>query len=153
MRVLAERDADLAVLAWILAGLVGASSAPVWTAAGRRIGRVRALLGAILLLALGIALCGLAAAPAAAVPAGLLLGGTFMGITALALEQAQATAPEARAPAVAFVTGTFGIGQVSGPLLSGILLDTAGPFPALLVPAALTAAGMLFLVPDLGRGR
>jgi MFS family permease len=151
VRVLAERDADLAVLAWILAGLVGAPSAPVWVAAGRRIGRIRALVGAILLLALGTALCGLAAAPLAALPAGLLLGGTFMGITALALEEAQATTPEARAPAAAFVTGTFGIGQVLGPLLSGVLLDTLGPFPALLAPAALAAAGMLFLLPDLRR--
>jgi MFS family permease len=151
VRVLAERDADLAVLAWILAGLVGAPSAPVWVAAGRRIGRIRALVGAILLLALGTALCGLAAAPLAALPAGLLLGGTFMGITALALEEAQATTPEARAPAAAFVTGTFGIGQVLGPLLSGVLLDTLGPFPALLAPAALAAAGVLFLLPGLRR--
>lgn len=151
VRVLAERDGDLAVLAWIVAGLVGAPSAPVWTATGRRIGRIRTLLVAMLLLALGTALCGLAASPAAALPAGLLLGGTFMGITALALEQAHATTPEARAPAAAFVTGTFGIGQVLGPLLSGVLLDTIGPFPALLAPAVLTAAGVAFLLPDLRR--
>lgn len=52
---------------------------------------------------------------------------------------------------MAFVTGTFGIGQISGPLLSGILLDTAGPFPALLAPAVLTAAGVAFRLPDLRR--
>lgn len=151
VRVLAARDPDLATLAWILAGLVGAVSAPLWTAAGRRFGRSGSLLVAISLLALGTALTGLAARPIPALLAGLLLGGTFMGITALALEQARAVAPRTPAAAAAFVTGSFGLGQVTGPLLSGALLDLAGPLPALLAPAVVAALGSTFLLPDLRR--
>lgn len=151
VRVLAARDPDLATLAWIAAGLVGAVSAPLWTAAGRRLGRCPALVAAILLLALGTALTGLAARPVPAVLAGLSLGGTFMGITALALEQARAAAPRTPAGAAAFVTGCFGLGQVAGPLLSGLLLDLAGPVAALLAPAAIAAAGAAFLLPELRR--
>lgn len=151
VRVLAAHDAELATLAWIVAGLVGAVSAPLWTAAGRRLGRCRALVAAILLLALGTALAGLAARPAPALLAGLLLGGTFMGITALALEQARAVAPRTPAGAAAFVTGTFGLGQVLGPLVSGFLLDRADPLPALLLPAAVAALGAGALLPDLRR--
>lgn len=153
VRVLAARDGELATLAWIAAGLIGAPSAPAWTALGRRIGRPVALVLAIGLLAAGTALAGLAVGPAGTTLAGLLLGGTFMGITALALEQARAAAPEAPAAAAAFVTGTFGIGQVLGPLLSGVLLDLAGPAPALSAPALLAVAGAAFLLPELGRGR
>lgn len=151
VRVLAARDADLAALAWIAAGLVGAVSAPLWTAAGRSLGRGPALMVAILLLGLGTASTGLAVRPAGAIAAGLLIGGTFMGITALALEQARAAAPRTPAGAAAFVTGAFGLGQVLGPLLSGRLLDLAGPAPALLAPAAVAVAGALVLLPDLRR--
>lgn len=151
VRVVAARGADLATLAWVAAGLVGAISAPLWTAFGRRLGRCVALVIAILLLALGTALTGLAARPLPALAAGLLIGGTFMGITALALEQARAAAPSTPAGAAAFVTGSFGIGQVLGPLLAGVLLDLAGPLPALLVPAAVAALGAALLAPDLRR--
>jgi MFS family permease len=151
VRVLAARDPDLATLAWIAAGLVGAVSAPLWTASGRRFGRCPSLLAAILLLALGTALTGLAAHPLPALSAGLLLGGTFMGITALVLEQARAVAPRTPAAAAAFVTGTFGLGQVTGPLLSGALLDLAGPVTSLLAPASVAALGAAFLAPDLRR--
>lgn len=151
VRVMAVRDADLATVAWILAGLVGATSAPLWVAAGRRLGQAAALAAAILLLAIGTALAGTSDALPAMVAAGLLLGGTFMGITALALDLARRSAAEAPAGAAAFVTGTFGLGQVLGPLISGVLLDWAGPLPALLAPALLAASGAAFLLPDLRR--
>ncbi len=150
VRVLAAHDAELATWAWILAGLVAAPSVPLWNLAGRRLGRSRALAAACLLQALGVALAGFPVTAPATAAAGLLLGGTFMGVTTLALERARLLQPGAPAGAAAYVTVTFGLGQLSGPALSGLLLDYAGPTPALLVPALVGALGALLLRPDLG---
>lgn len=148
VRVFAGREPELATLAWIGAGLVAAPSAPAWAALGRRIGRPGALALAILVLAAGTASAGLHGAASAIALSGLLIGATFMGITTLALDQARTVAVEAPAAAAAFVTVSFGIGQVLGPLLAGLLLARFGPLEAMLVPAFLALLGAAVLVPD-----
>ncbi|MCS6780130.1 MAG: YbfB/YjiJ family MFS transporter [Geminicoccaceae bacterium] len=149
VRVFAGRDPELATLAWIGAGLVAGPSAPLWAALGRRIGGPSALALAILVLAAGTAFAGIPAAASAIVVSGLLIGATFMGITTLALDQARTASIEAPAAAVAFVTVSFGTGQVLGPLLAGLLLERFGPLEAMLVPAVLALLGASVLLADM----
>lgn len=148
VRVFAGRDPELATLAWIGAGIVAAPSAPLWAALGRRIGRPDALALAILVLAAGTASAGVHGAASVILISGSLIGTTFMGITTLALDQARTITIEAPAAAAAFVTVSFGIGQVLGPLLAGLLLARFGPLEAMLVPALLALSGAAVLVPD-----
>jgi MFS family permease len=143
-----------ATLAWIVAGATAAPSTLLWARLGRRLGSRAALAVAIALLALGTGLGALDASPATALAAGLLIGGTFMGVTALAMGRARELAPPgAGARAAGLVTVAFGLGQVAGPALSGHLLATAGPGPALLVPAGVALLGAAGLAADRSTGR
>jgi MFS family permease len=146
VRVFAASGPAHATLAWMAAGIVAAPSAPFWSLVGRRIGLGRALVASTLLLAAGVGLGGLSQAIGPAVLSGFLLGGTFMGISLLALDLARRIAPEAPARSGAFVTLVFGIGQTCGPLISGYLLASHGPLPAMLLPAAIAAASCLLMI-------
>jgi MFS family permease len=73
--------------------------------------------------------------------AAMLLGGTFLGITALGFAAARAFAPEDQRRAFALTTAGFGVGQIIGPVVGGLLLDCTGGFAA----ASLLAAGALLM--------
>jgi MFS family permease len=146
----AAGDPAKATLAWIVAGAAATPSTLLWARLGQRLGARLALVLAIALLAVGTGLGALDSSPGTALASGLLLGGTFMGVTALAMGRARELAPGAAARAAGLVTVAFGIGQIAGPAISGHLLATAGPGPALLVPAAVALAGCLALVADNG---
>jgi len=77
--------------------------------------------------------------------AAALLGGTFMGLTALGLAEARVLAAANPRPAFALMTAAFGVGQVAGPVLAGVLSDRTGGFGAasLLAAAALVAAAVV----------
>jgi predicted MFS family arabinose efflux permease len=77
--------------------------------------------------------------------AAVLVGGTFMGLTSLGLMRARELARNDAGQAMAAVTGAFGIGQIVGPLLAGILSDALGGFtaPSILAAGALVLAAWL----------
>ncbi|MEP2723725.1 YbfB/YjiJ family MFS transporter, partial [Roseibium sp.] len=78
--------------------------------------------------------------------ASALLGATFMGITALGLMEARKLTTGDPRRILALMTASFGLGQVIGPWLAGVLYDLSGNFQA----ASLTAAGALVLAAALG---
>ena len=96
-------------------------------------------------LVLGVAAGGLWTTPVGALLAAALLGGTFMGITALGFAAARAMAPDDQRRAFALTTAGFGVGQIAGPVMAGLLLDRTGSFaaPSLLAAAALLLAALL----------
>jgi predicted MFS family arabinose efflux permease len=143
--------AQLAPWAWTLAGLAAAPSALLWSALGRRAGLRAALVTAHLAQAGGMALPALSPSALAAAVGALFFGGTFMGIATLTMSAARAIAPRDLARTVGSLTAVYGVGQIAGPALAGVISHRTGsPGPAVLAAAAAVAVGGAVLVPRRG---
>jgi predicted MFS family arabinose efflux permease len=126
---------------WIVVGLAVIPSAVLWAALAGRAGAARALAGAYALQAIGIVLP-IAGGAWAAFASAVLFGGTFAGITAVTLTLAGQLAPSRSALLVGMLTAVFGLGQMIGPVLGGVIASRAQSFtPALAAAAALVLAG------------
>jgi predicted MFS family arabinose efflux permease len=137
----------LEAMVWIIVGLAAIPSTTVWGRAGRRFGVLRAYGLACFCAAAGVAVGGAWPAAAGALLASVLLGGTFMGITALGFAAARGLAPQRQRRAFAAMTAAFGVGQASGPVIAGWLMDRTQGFlaPSLLGAAALALAAAIAL--------
>jgi hypothetical protein len=132
---------------WIMVGLAAAPSVMFWTFVARCIGipgafATAALTGAAGVLASVVWPSGVGISLAAA-----LVGGAFMGLTVLGLIRRRELAPGDPRPVVAAMTRAFGVGQIIGPALAGVVWDALDGFS---VPS-LTAAGGLVLAAWLAR--
>ncbi len=152
---------------WIVVGLAAAPSVAFWGWLGRRIGIPAAFAIAALAEAVGVLASVAWPSVAGICLAALLVGGTFMGLTALGLvrgrelaelEMGQAGTDLGQMPrgktvsrdprrVLAAMTGAFGVGQIVGPTLAGVLSDALGGFA---VPSVM-AAGALVLAAWLAR--
>jgi predicted MFS family arabinose efflux permease len=135
---------------WIVVGLAAAPSVLLWTWLGRRIGIPAAFATAALAEAAGVLASVAWPSPGGICVAAVLVGGTFMGLTALGLmrgrELAQGSDPRR---VMAAMTGAFGVGQIVGPALAGVVSDALGGFtvPSVAAAAALVLAAWLALPP------
>jgi len=126
---------------WIVVGLAVIPSVVLWAALAGRVGYARALAGAFGLQAAGIALP-IAGGAGAAFASAVLFGGTFAGITALTLALAGQLAPGHSARLIGMLTAIFGVGQMIGPVLAGVIVSRAQDFtPALAAASGLVLAG------------
>ncbi len=126
---------------WIVVGLAVIPSAVLWAALAGRAGYARALAGAYVLQAIGIALP-IAGGAGAAFASAVLFGGTFAGITALTLTLGGHLAPSRSARLIGMLTAVFGLGQMIGPVLGGVIAHRAQDFtPALAAASALVLTG------------
>lgn len=138
-----------AAAAWIVAGLAAIPSAWLWTRAARRRGPLPPLIGAHLLQAIGVALPAVFPHPAGVVIGAILFGGTFMGIVTLTFAVAGEISPAARTRAIALLTTIYGVGQIVGPAVAGVLVARTGNYDlALLLAAGAIVAGAVLLLPD-----
>ncbi len=130
---------------WLVVGLAAVPSVALWGWGGRRFGLARSFAAACLVEAAGVAASVLWPGAAGALVAAALLGGTFMGLTALGLAGGRALSAADPRRTLAVLTAAFGIGQIVGPALAGLLHDRTGSFglPSLLAAAALLAAGAM----------
>ncbi len=135
----------LEAVVWLVVGLAAAPSTAVWGRIATRTGPLRAYALACLLEAVGVATGGLWSTPAAALLAAILLGGTFMGITALGFAAARALGPHQQRRSFALITAGFGLGQIAGPIVAGVLLDRTHGFaaPSLLAAGAVAIAAVI----------
>lgn len=138
---------------WIVAGCAAIPSALLWSLAARRYGTLQPLVAAYVLQAIGIVLPVFFPQPAGVFIGAILFGGTFMGIVGLALASGGAMLPSARGRVIGLMTGVYGIGQIIGPSVAGVIAARTGSFDlSLMIAAAAVSAGALLLVPDaLGR--
>ena len=146
----------LEAMTWLAVGLAAVPSTAVWARIGSRIGALPAYAAACLLEAAGVAAGGLWVSAAGVMAAAILLGGTFMGITALGFTAARALAPHQQHRCFATITAGFGLGQIIGPSVAGVLLDRTHSFagPSLLAAAAVAiAAGLAFRLAGADRSR
>ena len=132
---------------WLIVGLAAVPSVALWGWAGRRLGLARSFALACLIAAVGVAASVAWPGAAGALTAAALLGGTFMGLTALGLAGGRALSADDPRRTFAALTAAFGIGQIVGPALAGLLHDRTGSFglPSLLAAAALLLAGAMAL--------
>ena len=145
----------LDALVWILVGVAAVPSVGLWTALGRRISVPVAFALACLVEAAGVALSVLATGAAGVLLGAAFLGGTFMGLTALGLVGARALSASDPRRVLALMTAAFGLGQILGPALAGLLHDRTGAFtlPSLLAAGALILAALLAGLTGMGRAR
>jgi MFS family permease len=124
-------------------------SVAVWGRVARRVGNARAYAAACLLLAVAVAASVLSPGVAGIIVSALLLGGTLMGLTALGLIEARRLSLGDPRRTLAVMTASFGLGQIVGPTVAGVLHDATGSFlaPSLWAVGALLVAAMLTLVP------
>lgn len=144
----------LEAVVWLVVGLAAAPSTAVWGWIGHRAGPLRAYALACLLEGLGVAAGGLWPSAAGALLAALLLGGTFMGITALGFAAARALGPHQQHQSFAVITAGFGLGQIVGPSVAGVMLDRTHSFaaPSLLAAAAVVLAAAIAFGVSRGAG-
>lgn len=114
---------SFAPYSWVAVGLAAVPSTLFWPYLARRIGSQRALLSAYALQAVGIFVSIHAETVIEVVFAAISFGGTFMGIVAMTLAEGNQRMPGEGGRAAAFLTASFGVGQVLGPVLAGILAD------------------------------
>lgn len=132
-------------LAWLLVGLTAAPSVALWTWIAGRLGLHRAFALACLVEAVGVAASVVSTEPLALALAAALLGGTFMGLTALGLVGARRLSGGDPRRILAAMTAAFGLGQIVGPALAGLVHDATGSFwlPSMAAVAALLLAAAL----------
>ena len=126
---------------WIVVGLAVIPSVALWAELAGRAGYARALACAYALQAVGIVLP-ISGGAGAAFASAVLFGGTFAGITALTLALAGHLAPKHSARLIGILTAVFGVGQMIGPVLAGLIVSRAQSFaPALAAASALVLTG------------
>lgn len=126
---------------WLAVGLAAIPSVAFWTWLGRRASLRASFALACLAEAAGVAMSVLGADPLPVMAGAVLLGGTFMGLTALGLIFAREIAPGDPRVALAWMTAAFGLGQMIGPALAGVVFEATGSFTG----SSLTAALALIL--------
>jgi len=126
----------LEMVVWLVVGLAAVPSTAGWSWIAVRLGVLRAYALACLIEAAGVAMGGLWPSQIGALTAAALLGGTFMGITALGFAAARAMAPHQQRRSFAVITAAFGLGQIAGPTVAGVMLDRTQSFAGASVLAA-----------------
>lgn len=130
---------------WLMVGLATIPSIPLWQRLGQRIGLLQAYAIVCLIEAAGVVASVEWVDFAGICLAALLLGGTFMGLTALGIMAARQLGGQRPQRAIALTTACFGLGQMAGPTVAGVLSEYTGNFrsASLLAAAALVLAAIL----------
>lgn len=132
---------------WAAFGLGAVPSCFLWHGLRERLGTRLALAFNLGLQAIGVALPALDNGVAACLLSALLVGGTFMGTVTIAMAAARGESLQ-RPQLAAWMTASYGVGQIAGPLLAQALHDRYQHFaPALLCAAAGLALGALLGLP------
>lgn len=114
-------DPQIFGLAWPLFGLAAAASTVVAAWYLGRANRVRVWAISHLVMAVGVVLPSLKLCTASVGIAALLVGSTFMVITMLGMQEARARQPANATGILAKMTAAFAIGQLAGPVATGVL--------------------------------
>jgi len=126
---------------WLATGLAGIPSVWLWAIAARRWGLASVFAVGCVVEAIGVVASVALGGYAGPLIGGVLLGGTFIAITAMGLQFGRQLAGEAPRRVIALMTAAFGVGQIAGPVVAGVVADRSGDF----VLASLIAAVVLLV--------
>jgi MFS family permease len=135
---------------WLAAGLAGLPSVWLWGFFAKRFGAARAFSVGCVVEAVGVAASVSLGGYAGPLLGGVLLGATFIAVTTFGLQLGRQIAPQAPRRAFAMMTAAFGVGQILGPVVAGLIADQTGSFtaPSLLAAAVLMVSGGIVLGTD-----
>ncbi|TKT81089.1 YbfB/YjiJ family MFS transporter [Aquamicrobium sp. LC103] len=124
---------------WLATGLAGLPSVWIWNRLARRFGLTAVFAAGCVVEAVGVVASVSLGGYAGPLIAAVLLGGTFIAVTAIGLQLGRELAGAAQRRALALMTAAFGVGQILGPIVAGIVADRTGSFvaPSLLAAFAL----------------
>jgi predicted MFS family arabinose efflux permease len=108
-------------LAWPVFGLAAALSTIATARLFGGVNRLRVWAVSHLVMAAGVVLPSLWLTPATIAIAALFVGSTFMVVTMIGMQEARARAPANPTPLLGSMTAAFAIGQLAGPLFSGLV--------------------------------
>lgn len=131
-----QGDRSFEAVVWLVTGLAGIPSVWFWNQVARPLGLVPAFAVGCAVEAVGVLASVLLPSPAGPLVGGFLLGGTFIAATSLGLAAGRRLAEAAPRRALALMTAAFGVGQIVGPIVAGVLADWTGDFFAASVVAA-----------------
>jgi hypothetical protein len=114
-------DPQMFGLAWPLFGLAAALSTIATAWCFSHANRLRVWAVSHLAMATGVIMPSLWLSPVAIAIAALLVGSTFMVVTMIGMQEARARAPGNPTALLGLMTAAFATGQLTGPLLSGII--------------------------------
>jgi MFS family permease len=114
-------DPQIFGLAWPVFGIAAALSTIVTARCFGQSNRVRVWAGSHILMATGVVLPSLWLTPMTIAISALLVGSTFMVVTMIGMQEARARAPGNPTALLGLMTAAFAIGQLAGPIVSGVL--------------------------------
>ena len=126
---------------WMVTGLAGIPSVWLWQKIAAKIGLYRAYAWGCLVEVVGVSASVTMGGHVGPLLGGFLLGGTFIAITALGLQSGRQLAPQAPRRILALMTASFGLGQIIGPIVAGLLAQASGDF----FLASIVAAAVLLV--------
>ncbi|MEO5760440.1 MAG: YbfB/YjiJ family MFS transporter [Mesorhizobium sp.] len=126
-------------MVWMITGLAGFPSTWLWQKIAGRIGLYAAYGLGCFVEVIGVTASVAVGGRIGPLLGGLLLGITFIAVTALGLQAARQLAPQAPRRIFALMTASFGLGQIIGPVVAGVLAQMSGNF----FLASIVAAGVL----------
>lgn len=130
---------------WLVTGVAAFPSVFAWGVFARRRGPVMTFIACCLVEAVGVAISVSLGGPIGPLLGGVLLGGTFIAATAFGLQGARLLAPASPRRAFALMTASFGVGQILGPIMTGVVAQQSGSYflPSILAAFALVVASVL----------
>lgn len=128
-------------LVWMVTGLAGIPSVWLWQKIAAKVGLYRAYAWGCLVEVVGVSASVTMGGHIGPLLGGFLLGGTFIAITALGLQSGRQLAPQAPRRILASMTASFGLGQIIGPIVAGLLAEASGDF----FLASIVAAAVLLV--------
>jgi predicted MFS family arabinose efflux permease len=141
-----------ATLVWMMVGLAAIPSCLIWSILAKKWGFVKSLVLAMALQSLGMAIPAFWISKTSFIITALLFGATFMGITTLATTLGRQINPSNSSRTIGILTAIYAVGQLIGPILSGVMssfthnFNTAliGASSVVLIGAALLVNGIQF---------
>lgn len=136
----------LSALSWAFVGVAAAPSCWIWSVIAKKYSNIAALYAAYIAQMIGIILPVVFPNTIGVLAGALLFGATFMGITMLTIAEARSVFPQQSSKIIGYLTVAYGIGQIIGPIVAGVLTTRTGSYNSALLFASITLlSGMLFL--------
>ncbi len=132
---------------WTLVGLAGIPSCIIWMVLAHKYGSVNIIILAMFLQVIGIMISALTNNVYLNLLSGILYGGTFVGLVALFMNLGGKLAGNNPVMLMGALTTAYGIGQVTAPLYSVILIEHFKSYDyALFVTAFIVSGGIALLI-------